>query len=98
AYGLLLAGALGNAIDRLVRAGGPGFGRGYVVDFVAWGGFPRFNVADSAITIGFLLLVVALWLDERAAGSAQRVDGADVEVGAGAAGDEGAGGVAVTGS
>ncbi|MEY3019978.1 MAG: signal peptidase, partial [Actinomycetota bacterium] len=40
AYGLLLAGALGNAIDRLVRAGGPGFGRGYVVDFVAWGGFP----------------------------------------------------------
>lgn len=67
AYGLLLAGALGNAIDRLVRPGipVPGFGRGHVVDFVAWGSFPRFNVADSAITIGFVLLVVALWQDER---------------------------------
>lgn len=74
AYGLLLAGALGNAIDRLVRPGGSGFGRGHVVDFVAWGTFPRFNVADSAITIGFLLLVVALWRDERTV--AEHGDGA----------------------
>jgi len=67
-YGLLLAGALGNVIDRLVRDGGPdaGFGGGWVVDFVAWGSFPRFNVADSAITVGFVLLVVALLRDERA--------------------------------
>ena len=65
AYGLLLGGAVGNAIDRLVRAGDPGFGGGYVVDFVAWGSFPRFNVADSAITVGFVLLVVAMLLDER---------------------------------
>lgn len=68
AYGLLLAGALGNVIDRLVRAGGPddGFGGGWVVDFVAWGSFPRFNVADSAITVGFVLLVAALFREERA--------------------------------
>ena len=68
AYGLLLAGALGNVIDRLVREGGPdapAFGGGEVVDFVAWGSFPRFNVADSAITVGFALLVLTLWLDER---------------------------------
>ena len=68
AYGLLLAGAIGNVIDRLVRDGGPNapaFGGGEVVDFVAWGSFPRFNVADSAITVGFALLVVTLWLDER---------------------------------
>ncbi|MBY5163203.1 signal peptidase II [Salsipaludibacter albus] len=64
AYGLLLAGALGNVIDRLVRAGDPGdprFLHGHVVDFVAWGSFPRFNVADAAITIGFVLLAWDLW-------------------------------------
>lgn len=68
AYGLLLAGALGNATDRVVRTGDPGDPRylnGHVVDFVAWGSFPRFNVADVAITIGFVLLVVSLWLEER---------------------------------
>ncbi len=68
AYGLLLSGALGNVIDRLVRDGGPdapSFGGGAVVDFVAWGSFPRFNVADSAITVGFFLLVLALWREER---------------------------------
>ena len=68
AYGLLLAGALGNALDRLFRAGapdGPPFGGGYVVDFVAWGSFPRFNLADSAITVGFVLLVLGMWLEER---------------------------------
>lgn len=68
AYGLLLSGAIGNVIDRLVRDGGPdapSFGGGEVVDFVAWGTFPRFNVADSAITVGFALLVLTLWRDEQ---------------------------------
>lgn len=66
AYGLLLAGALGNALDRVFRSGDPGdprFFHGHVVDFVAWGSFPRFNVADAAITIGFALLVLDLWRD-----------------------------------
>lgn len=73
ALGMLLAGALGNVVDRLFRAGPPGgwpFGDGYVVDFVAWGAFPRFNIADSAITIGFVLLVLAMWTDERRANPA----------------------------
>ncbi|MEX2486231.1 MAG: signal peptidase II [Nitriliruptoraceae bacterium] len=67
AFGLLLAGAMGNAIDRVFRAGAPGggFGGGHVVDFVAWGTFPRFNVADAAITVGFICLAVSLWVDER---------------------------------
>ena len=68
AYGLLLAGALGNVIDRLLRPGfpeGPSFGGGHVVDFVAWGSFPRFNLADSAITVGFVLLVLGLYREER---------------------------------
>ncbi len=67
-FGMLLAGAIGNVIDRLTRPGypdGPAFGGGHVVDFVAWGTFPRFNVADSAITVGFVLLVLALWQVER---------------------------------
>lgn len=64
AYGLLVAGALGNLVDRLVRTGDvgdPRFLHGHVVDFVAWGTFPRFNVADAAITIGFVLLAWDLW-------------------------------------
>lgn len=65
AYGMLLAGAVGNVLDRLLRPGGSAFGSGYVVDFVAWGTFPRFNVADSAITVGFVLLVLAVLVEER---------------------------------
>jgi signal peptidase II len=53
ALSLILGGALGNVIDRLLH--------GYVVDFIQlhWAGwfFPSFNVADSAITIGAVLLV-----------------------------------------
>lgn len=71
AYGLLLGGAIGNVLDRLLRPGDGTFGGGYVVDFVAWGSFPRFNVADSAITVGFVLLVVALLIDERRARTAE---------------------------
>lgn len=72
AYGLLLAGALGNAVDRVLGKGpsDPGPLRGEVVDFIAirlplFGDFPRFNVADIAITVGFVLLLVAMWLEER---------------------------------
>lgn len=73
AFGMLLAGALGNSIDRLVRPGAPdgAFGGGFVIDFVAWGSFPRFNVADSAITVGFVLLVLALLFEERRDGASE---------------------------
>ncbi|MET9491519.1 signal peptidase II [Nocardia sp. NPDC006630] len=53
--GLVLGGALGNLIDRLFRAPGPL--QGHVVDFVAVGWWPVFNVADSAIVCGAVLLV-----------------------------------------
>lgn len=50
---LILGGAIGNVVDRLLH--------GYVVDFlqVHWAGwyFPSFNVADSAITLGAILLI-----------------------------------------
>jgi signal peptidase II len=61
ALSLVLGGALGNLLDRLFRA--PGFLRGEVVDFVRVGAFPSFNVADSAITIGAVLLVFWGWRD-----------------------------------
>jgi signal peptidase II len=53
---LVLGGALGNLCDRLARS--PGFLRGHVVDFVAVGWWPVFNLADSCITIGAIVLVV----------------------------------------
>ncbi len=56
ALSLVLGGALGNLCDRIFRSPGPL--RGHVVDFVKVGSFPSFNVADSAITIGAILLIL----------------------------------------
>ena len=53
---LVLAGALGNLGDRLFRS--PGILRGHVVDFVSIAWWPVFNVADSCISIGAVLLIV----------------------------------------
>ncbi|TAL21323.1 MAG: signal peptidase II [Aquabacterium sp.] len=58
---LILGGAVGNVIDRLIH--------GYVVDFLQFhwdflrgiwwqGNFPTFNIADSAITLGAILLIL----------------------------------------
>jgi len=52
---LVLGGALGNLVDRFARA--PGFLRGHVVDFISIGWWPVFNVADSCVTIGAVLLI-----------------------------------------
>jgi signal peptidase II len=59
ALGLILGGAFGNVADRVFRA--PGFLEGAVVDFVDVGFWPVFNVADSAITCGCILLLLASW-------------------------------------
>ncbi|MGW0020476.1 signal peptidase II [Rhodococcus sp. NPDC003382] len=53
--GLVLGGALGNLVDRIFRSPGPL--QGHVVDFVSVGWWPVFNVADSAIVCGAILLV-----------------------------------------
>ncbi|MDG2990901.1 signal peptidase II [Candidatus Synechococcus calcipolaris G9] len=54
-YGLLLGGALGNGIDRLLK--------GEVVDFLDFRliRFPIFNVADIAINLGIACLLYAAW-------------------------------------
>ncbi|GAA0643034.1 signal peptidase II [Brevundimonas lenta] len=63
AIGLVMGGAIGNVIDRIRF--------GFVVDFLDFSGtgfFPWvFNVADSAITIGVVLLILDSLLSERAA-------------------------------
>jgi signal peptidase II len=56
--GLLLGGAVGNLVDRLVRQ--PGFGRGHVVDFIGYGDFFIGNVADIAIVGAMVLVVVGV--------------------------------------
>ncbi len=58
ALGLQLAGAIGNLIDRLTQGG-------KVTDFISVGTFPVFNVADSSITVGTAVLILAVWLNER---------------------------------
>lgn len=55
---LMLAGALGNLIDRLTH-------NWQVTDFISVGNFPVFNVADSSITIGVLILVIGVWIQEK---------------------------------
>ena len=60
---LLLGGAIGNFIDRMVR--------GEVVDFISilipviQYDFPIFNVADASLTIGVILVIIYLFLDEK---------------------------------
>ena len=65
---LIVGGALGNMIDRVAA--------GRVVDFihVHWGAhyFPAFNVADSAITIGAVLLLLDAWQESRGAAKVRR--------------------------
>lgn len=56
ALGLVLGGATGNLADRLFRAPGPG--RGHVVDFLELPRWPVFNLADSAIVLAGVLMVV----------------------------------------
>ena len=51
-YALILGGAAGNLIDRVVR--------GYVVDFIHLRAWPTFNVADIAIVVGAVLLLASL--------------------------------------
>ncbi|MEO0072481.1 MAG: signal peptidase II [candidate division WOR-3 bacterium] len=57
-WGLMLAGALGNFIDRIRL--------GYVVDFIDMGignaRWPTYNLADSALVVGIILLIVRLFL------------------------------------
>lgn len=57
-YGLLLGGAIGNLIDRIIN--------GYVIDMfrLTFMNFPIFNVADMALSIGVVLLIIQVLMTE----------------------------------
>ncbi len=54
---LILGGTIGNLTDRLVQ--------GRVTDFIDLRVWPIFNVADSAITIAAVLLIITVWQEEK---------------------------------
>ncbi len=58
AMGLQMGGAAGNLVDRLLMQ--------KVTDFISVGNFPVFNVADSSISIGVVVLLLGVWFKERA--------------------------------
>ena len=58
ASGLISGGAVGNLLDRAFR-GDDGFLHGAVIDFIDLQWWPVFNVADAAIVVGAILLVIA---------------------------------------
>ena len=62
---LMFAGALGNAIDRIFR--------GYVVDFIetTFISFPVFNIADIAITVGAVLLIIYILFFDKTENNSQ---------------------------
>jgi signal peptidase II len=57
ALGLQLGGAIGNLIDRLQQ--------GYVTDFMDFGLWPVWNIADLAVVSGTVLLVWIMYQEER---------------------------------
>lgn len=59
ALGLIVGGAIGNVIDRLLR-GDTGFMSGGVVDFIDFQWWPIFNFADIGIVVGSILFVLVL--------------------------------------
>jgi signal peptidase II len=74
ALAMQLGGALGNLTSRLTQ--------GVVTDFIAVGNFPVFNVADSSISVGVAILVIATWIDERRIRKEQGVELDEDESGA----------------
>ena len=62
--GLIGGGAAGNLLDRMFRE--PGGMHGHVVDFLSFGSFAIFNVADAAITVGVVCYLIYAFFIEPA--------------------------------
>jgi signal peptidase II len=59
AMSMQMGGAIGNLVDRLTI--------GHVTDFISIGKFPVFNIADSSISVGCVVLLLGVWWQERLA-------------------------------
>lgn len=70
AFGFLVGGALGNLTDRLFSP--PGFGRGHVTDFLAYGDLFIGNLADVALGVGAVTLIGSSLRARRPPRDAQR--------------------------
>ncbi|MCJ7519380.1 MAG: signal peptidase II [Anaerolineaceae bacterium] len=57
ALGMQLGGSLGNLIDRVTI--------GHVTDFISVGNFPVFNFADASISVGVVVMILGLWIEDR---------------------------------
>lgn len=64
---LILGGAIGNFIDRLFRKEVVDFFNTYIGSY----DYPIFNVADSALVVGVILVLIATYLDEKKKGSSK---------------------------
>ena len=73
--GLVLGGALGNLLDRVAR--GEGLLDGAVVDFIDFGWWPVFNLADAAIVVGSIGLVAVYAFGERESPESTELDPSD---------------------
>ena len=62
-YSLLIGGALGNLIDRIIHGAVFDFIRIHYADY----DFPIFNLADSYITIGSILLLLQFFINKNSA-------------------------------
>lgn len=58
---LFLAGAIGNFIDRLVNQAVVDFLDFYIFTY----NYPIFNIADSALVIGAIMLIIGMFLEEK---------------------------------
>jgi len=65
AMSMQLGGALGNLIDRLTI--------GHVTDFISIGSFAVFNIADASISVGAGILLLGVWMMERAEKKARQI-------------------------
>lgn len=57
ALSMQFGGAVGNLIDRMTI--------GHVTDFVSIGNFAVFNVADASVTVGVVVMILGLWIQEK---------------------------------
>lgn len=59
--GLMLGGAIGNFIDRVIRKEVVDFFNTYIFSY----NFPIFNIADTALTSGVVLMIIYMFLEEK---------------------------------